>query len=218
MHYQSSIFRLKDLFVCVLIHISLIAIFTGCATNKAYELNLMPAPDIFENGAWQPFSDTSSIKNDGTIEILYATDREPVNEKSKEKFYQNERGYLLRLGKGEVVDIEREVELSGPIHSKGVLILSGFLGARYAMERPLSLAASLVFEQSYAGVEGDNQGAGVKGQGALLAYDAATLPQLFADTLHIIPHEDGTTAIGSTSAGSVLGSPASGAENIDTAS
>lgn len=62
----------------------------------------------------------------------------------------------LRLGKGEVVDIEREVELGGPIHSKGVLILSGFLGARYASERPLSLSASLVFEQSYGGVEGDS--------------------------------------------------------------
>jgi lon-related putative ATP-dependent protease len=62
----------------------------------------------------------------------------------------------VRMGKGEVVDIEREVELGGPIHSKGVLILSGFLGARYADERPLSLSASLVFEQSYAGVEGDS--------------------------------------------------------------
>jgi lon-related putative ATP-dependent protease len=62
----------------------------------------------------------------------------------------------LRLGKGEVVDIEREVELGGPIHSKGVLILAGFLGARYAKERPLSLSASLVFEQSYGGVEGDS--------------------------------------------------------------
>jgi predicted ATP-dependent protease len=60
----------------------------------------------------------------------------------------------VRMGKGEVVDIEREVELGGPIHSKGVLILSGFLGARYAEERPLSLSASLVFEQSYGGVEG----------------------------------------------------------------
>jgi lon-related putative ATP-dependent protease len=60
------------------------------------------------------------------------------------------------LGKGEVVDIEREVELGGPIHSKGVLILSGFLGTRYALERPLSLSASLVFEQSYGGVEGDS--------------------------------------------------------------
>jgi lon-related putative ATP-dependent protease len=62
----------------------------------------------------------------------------------------------VRLGRGEVVDIEREVELSGPIHSKGVLILSGFLGARYAADRPLSLSASLVFEQSYGLVEGDS--------------------------------------------------------------
>ena len=62
----------------------------------------------------------------------------------------------VRIGKGKVVDIEREVELGGPIHSKGVLILSSFLGARYAAERPLSLAASLVFEQSYGGVEGDS--------------------------------------------------------------
>ncbi|MGD8398045.1 MAG: ATP-binding protein [Anaerolineae bacterium] len=62
----------------------------------------------------------------------------------------------VRLGKGNVVDIEREVDLGGPIHSKGVLILSGFLGGRYAEERPLSLSASLVFEQSYGGVEGDS--------------------------------------------------------------
>jgi lon-related putative ATP-dependent protease len=62
----------------------------------------------------------------------------------------------VRLGRGQVVDIEREVELGGPIHSKGVLILSSFLGARYASDRPLSLAASLVFEQSYGGVEGDS--------------------------------------------------------------
>jgi len=60
------------------------------------------------------------------------------------------------LGKGEVIDIEREVELGGPLHSKGVLILSSFLGGRYSLERPLSLAASLVFEQSYSGVEGDS--------------------------------------------------------------
>lgn len=61
-----------------------------------------------------------------------------------------------RMGKGEVVDIEREVELGGPIHSKGVLILGGFLGARYAEEKPLSLSASLVFEQSYSQIEGDS--------------------------------------------------------------
>jgi len=62
----------------------------------------------------------------------------------------------VRLGRGQVVDIEREVELGGPIHSKGVLILAGFLGGRYAGEKPLSLSASLVFEQSYSGVEGDS--------------------------------------------------------------
>ena len=62
----------------------------------------------------------------------------------------------VRLGKGEVVDIEREIELGGPIHSKGVLILSGFLSGRYCPDQPLSLSASLVFEQTYGGVEGDS--------------------------------------------------------------
>jgi lon-related putative ATP-dependent protease len=62
----------------------------------------------------------------------------------------------VHMGEGEVVNIEREVEMSGPIHSKGVLILVGFLSSRYALERPLSLAANLVFEQSYGGVEGDS--------------------------------------------------------------
>ena len=61
-----------------------------------------------------------------------------------------------RPGRGEVVDIEREVELGGPIHSKGVMILAGYLGGRYACGRPLALSASLVFEQSYGSVEGDS--------------------------------------------------------------
>ncbi|MEZ5965536.1 MAG: AAA family ATPase [Planctomycetota bacterium] len=65
----------------------------------------------------------------------------------------------VRLGRGEVMDIEREVELGGPLHSKGVLILGGFLGARFAAQRPLALSASLVFEQSYGGVEGDSASA-----------------------------------------------------------
>lgn len=62
----------------------------------------------------------------------------------------------VRMGKGEVLDIEREVDLGGPLHSKGVLILSAYLGSRYAAEHPLSLSASLVFEQSYGGVDGDS--------------------------------------------------------------
>lgn len=62
----------------------------------------------------------------------------------------------VQVGRGKVINIEREVKMSGPIHSKGVLILSAFLGGRYALEKPLSLSASLVFEQSYGGVEGDS--------------------------------------------------------------
>lgn len=63
---------------------------------------------------------------------------------------------VVRMGRGDVVNIEREVNMSGPLHSKGVLILASFLNARYAVDQPLSLSASLVFEQSYAGVEGDS--------------------------------------------------------------
>jgi predicted ATP-dependent protease len=62
----------------------------------------------------------------------------------------------VRVGEGEVIDIEREVKLGGPIHSKGVLILSSFMAARFGLRLPLSLKASLVFEQSYGGVEGDS--------------------------------------------------------------
>ncbi len=62
----------------------------------------------------------------------------------------------VRLGAGEVVDIEREVELGGALHSKGVLILASYLGARYALDYPMSLKASLTFEQSYGPVEGDS--------------------------------------------------------------
>ena len=62
----------------------------------------------------------------------------------------------VRLGSGGVVDIEREAELGGPIHSKGVLVLSGYLAGRYMPTRPLSLSATLVFEQLYGGIEGDS--------------------------------------------------------------
>ena len=62
----------------------------------------------------------------------------------------------VRLGKGKLIDIEREVKLGGPIHSKGVLILSSFLASRFAQKQPISLDASLVFEQSYGEVDGDS--------------------------------------------------------------
>jgi len=61
-----------------------------------------------------------------------------------------------RLGDGHVIDIQREVELGGAIHSKGVLILSSYLAARFSGNRPHSLSASLVFEQTYGEVDGDS--------------------------------------------------------------
>jgi predicted ATP-dependent protease len=60
------------------------------------------------------------------------------------------------LGKEAVINIEREAKLSGPIHDKGVMILGGFFGERYARDKPLALSASICFEQSYGGVEGDS--------------------------------------------------------------
>mgnify|MGYP000770624047 CR=1 FL=1 len=62
----------------------------------------------------------------------------------------------VRMGKGEFFDIEREIELSGPIHTKGVLILQSLIANRFAKFSPLSLSASIVFEQSYGGVDGDS--------------------------------------------------------------
>lgn len=62
----------------------------------------------------------------------------------------------VRFGKGEVIDIERQVDLGGPLHSKGILILQGFLGRRFGQDRPIAMSASLVMEQSYGGVDGDS--------------------------------------------------------------
>ncbi len=62
----------------------------------------------------------------------------------------------VRMGGGEVIDIEREVNLGGSLHSKGMMILSGYLMGHYVADKPLSLSASLVFEQSYNGVDGDS--------------------------------------------------------------
>jgi lon-related putative ATP-dependent protease len=60
------------------------------------------------------------------------------------------------LGREGIIDIEREAKMGGPIHTKGVLILSGYLNEKYAKDKPLSLSARLVFEQNYGGVEGDS--------------------------------------------------------------
>jgi len=63
------------------------------------------------------------------------------------------------MGEKGLINIEREIRLSGTIHSKGVLTLNGYLGAQYAQDKPLTLSASLTFEQSYQGIEGDSASA-----------------------------------------------------------
>lgn len=63
---------------------------------------------------------------------------------------------VTHAGKGDIIDIQREIDLSGAIHSKGVLTLSGFLNGRFALDAPLSLSASVVFEQTYGFVDGDS--------------------------------------------------------------
>lgn len=60
------------------------------------------------------------------------------------------------MGRGGVINIEREARLSGKTHDKGVLIFSGYLGYKYAQDKPLSVSASICFEQSYSGVDGDS--------------------------------------------------------------
>ncbi len=62
----------------------------------------------------------------------------------------------VRIGKGDFIDIEREIAMSGPIHTKGMLILKSLIAQRFAKRSPLSLSASIVFEQSYGGVDGDS--------------------------------------------------------------
>jgi len=93
----------------------------------------------------------------------------------------------VRMGRGEVVDIEREVQLGGPLHSKGVLILSGFLGGRFGAARPLSLHASLVFEQSYGGVDGDSASA-AELFALLSALSEVPIKQCFAVTGSVDQH------------------------------
>ncbi|MEZ0173718.1 MAG: AAA family ATPase [Candidatus Reddybacter sp.] len=61
-----------------------------------------------------------------------------------------------RLGDGKLIDIAREADMGGPVHTKGVFILISFLGARYGQKAPLSLTASLAFEQNYGGIDGDS--------------------------------------------------------------
>ena len=87
----------------------------------------------------------------------------------------------IGLGREGVIDIEREAKMGGPIHTKGVLILSGYLAQKYAQDKPLSLSARLVFEQSYGGVEGDSASS-TELYAILSALSGLSLKQNFAVT------------------------------------
>ncbi len=131
------------------------AVMTGADVKRAIDLRIRRSDRIRERGLEQIHRGTILIDTDGTrvgtingLSVLqiggFAFGR-PTRITAR-----------VRMGRGEFVDVEREVELGGPTHSKGVLILSSYLGARYAVDRPLSLRASLVFEQSYGGIDGDS--------------------------------------------------------------
>lgn len=95
----------------------------------------------------------------------------------------------VRIGQGRVTDIEREVNLGGPLHSKGVMILWGFLAGRYAIDMPLALAASLVFEQSYGGVDGDSASS-AELYALLSALSEIPIAQCYAVTGSVNQHGD----------------------------
>jgi esterase/lipase superfamily enzyme len=73
---------------------------TACAKPPLNQIDLMPAPDVYDSGGINPFTDTSPIDLIPYEGILYATDREPSTDEDKENFYQNKRGFVLRLGIG----------------------------------------------------------------------------------------------------------------------
>lgn len=74
----------------------------GCSGNKPYSLNLMSSPDVYDEEAVNPFTDNELIELDEGYGLLYATDREPAEDKAEFPFYQNARGHVLRLGSAHV--------------------------------------------------------------------------------------------------------------------
>lgn len=93
----------------------------------------------------------------------------------------------VSVGRGTLVSIEREIELSGPIHSKGFLILSGYLAQTYGQESPLAVRATLTFEQSYEEVDGDSASS-TELYALLSAISGLPLPQSVAVTGSVDQH------------------------------
>ena len=85
------------------------------------------------------------------------------------------------LGKEGLIDVQREVHMSGPIHGKGVMIIAGYLASKFAYDKPLTLSARIVFEQNYEGVEGDSASS-TELYALLSALSSAPIKQSFAVT------------------------------------
>lgn len=79
-----------------------IIILSSCSQTGSHQIDLMPAPDVYEEGMVNPFTDVNPIENIPYKGVLYATDREPADEEQAESFYLNERGHLIRLGYGSI--------------------------------------------------------------------------------------------------------------------
>lgn len=82
----------------------------GCASRGPYQVELMPAPEVYQDGAIDPFAGTDREAQQLQTKILYATSRQPATEPDKERFYRNERGYLLRLGYGEIMHADGKID------------------------------------------------------------------------------------------------------------
>lgn len=105
-----------------------------------------------------------SFIQDGTL--LLALDGSEVGQVNALAVYQLEEGFSFGAptritartfaGRGGVISVDRDVELAGPTHNKGVLTVAGYLGGKYAQDRPLSLSATISFEQNYSGIDGDS--------------------------------------------------------------
>ena len=94
--------RVNDLRLssCVLLLVT--SVLTACATKGPYRIDLMPAPDVYDDGAVDPFVDGNPIEDLPYGGVLFATDREPADEEHGEDYYQNKRGHVLRLGAARV--------------------------------------------------------------------------------------------------------------------
>ena len=104
-HFKHASYRLntsRKALLGILLAALLIANLAGCARHNPKQIFLMPAPDIYDTGAIDPFTDTNPMELMSYKEILYATDREPDSSDFWNHFYENKRGYVLRLGVGKI--------------------------------------------------------------------------------------------------------------------